>query len=111
MNCFATALLVLLTFLSPVIAQTRVYVYHGCPPPCNAAGSVSVIEGTKRIATIDIPSAGYGLTSERNFAATPNGKYMLMSGGSVTVFDLKTSRIVTQIADIPAANSIGHYAG
>lgn len=89
MKRFARALLVLLTLLSPVAAQTLVYVFHGCAPPCNAAGSVSVFRGTNNIATIDIPSAGFGLTAWRSFAATPNGKYMLMTGGSVTVFDLK----------------------
>jgi WD40 repeat protein len=102
----AAALLSFWLFAIPLAAQTFVYVHHGCPQPCNPAGYVSVFEGTNRIATIPIPSEGFGLTAWRNFAATPNGKYMLMTGGAVTVFDLKTSTIVTQITDIPAANSV-----
>jgi hypothetical protein len=85
MSYFTTALLSFWLFPIPLAAQTFIYVYHACPQPCNPTGYVSVFEGTNRITTIPMPSAGYGLTADRQFAATPNGKYMLMTGGAVIV--------------------------
>ncbi len=78
-------------------------------PPCSPFGSVSVIDAdTNTITTTkDVhPRGGNSFGVGRGFAATPDGKRLYLAGGNVSVIDTATNRIVAEINDIPAANSI-----
>jgi YVTN family beta-propeller protein len=120
MNYSAIALLVLLTFLSPAAAQTRVYVawrcddgYHvladaSCQQLSNS-NYVSVIDASTNRVTTTIPitlTVGQGFGVGRALAVSPDGKRVYLAGGNVSVIDTTTNKVVTQIGDVPAANSV-----
>src|SRR5258707_12286784 len=100
MNCSVTALLVLLTFVSPVAAQTRIYVGYACGdmPPCSPFGSVSVIDAdTNTITTtIDVhPRGGDNFSVGRGFSATPAGELPYPDAGNALVIMKSSNHMLT----------------